>query len=306
MKKFFAESKQNPGGLGFVWYNHPMAFQARLLTALSDPDLSLRDVADRLEIPLDQLSLVLTRSDLAQEVAGLESLAAVRIRLVATSLLPAAAQTAKFIVDDFNSDDSNCPRETALRAVRILLRLANFASGPVAPRPAVPRPERTVPTQPSFETRIASEPACEPEPVPLAAGEPAPSPDSQRQIAAPPQAESPVALLQNSEDQTSEDQSSDDLSDPDAIALAAQLLRQGAFTADQLGDVFRLAAAESGEDFDHLRFDSPEALATEFESIVASLKNTPDFQHAHPSPIQHASTPQPGSIASREPEYVPP
>lgn len=306
MKKFCAESKQNPCGIGFVWYNTSMAFQTRLLTALSDPDLSLRDVADRLSLPLDQLSLILTRPDLEAEVASLESLAATRVRLVATSLLPAAAQTVKVIVDDFNSGQSNCPRETALRAVRILLRLANFASGPVAPRPAAPRPERTVPAQPSFETPITSQPAYEPEPVPQSAGEPASSPDSQPQIVAPPQAESPRALLQNSEDQTSEDQSSDDLSDPDAIALAAQLLRQGAFTADQLGDVFRLAAAESGEDFDHLRFDSPEALATEFESIVASLKNTPDFQHAHPSPIQHASTPQPGSIASREPEYVPP
>lgn len=273
-----------------------MAFQSRLLAALSDPDLSLRDVADRLSLPLDQLSLVLTRPDLAAEVAGLETLAAVRVRLVATSLLPAAAQTVKVIVEDFNSGQSNCPRETALRAVRILLRLANFACGPIAPKPAAPRSERDVPTQPSFETRIPSEPA--------------PSPDSQHQIIAPPEAESPVALPPNSEgktsddqtseDQTSEDQNTDDLSDPDAVALAAQLLRQGAFTADQLGDVFRLAAAESGEDFDHFRFDSPEALAAEFESLVASLKDTADFQHAHPSPVQPAPT------RSREPEYVPP
>jgi len=219
-----------------------MAFQARLLNALADPTLSLREVADRLGLPLDQLSLVISRPDLAAEIASLDALAATRVRLVATSCLPAAANTARQILDDFNLPESDCPRETALRAVRILLRLANFASGPMQPRPAstrAPRTESPIAGHSSSTARVEStiENTEAPTATPLPAIHQTPSsPCDLEAHASPASPASPASLAEG------------DLSDAEAIALAGQLIKQGAFTEDQLAEVFRLAAQEAAPD----------------------------------------------------------
>jgi hypothetical protein len=223
-----------------------MAFQARLLAALSDPALSLRDVADRLGLPLDQLSLVISRPDLASEIAAMDALAATRVRLVATSCLPAAANTARQILDDFNAPESNCPRETALRAVRILLRLANFASGPMQPRPAPTRAPR------------AEKPISTPAPSPaFARGESHPDSHLESQLestVAPAAArlpairETPSTQAEVDADASFDVPAEGDLSDAEAIVLAGQLIKQGAFTEDQLAEVFRLAAQEAAQE----------------------------------------------------------
>lgn len=222
-----------------------MAFQARLLAALSDPTLSLCEVADRLGLPLDQLSLVMSRSDLASEIASLDALAATRIRLVATSCLPAAANTARQILDDFNTPESNCPRETALRAVRILLRLANFTSGPIQPRPAsirAPRAESPIssPSPDIARTESHQQSTNAPAATRLSAIRETPISPAEFDANTPPTPPTPPAR--------SAPPNQDELSDAEAIALAGQLIKQGAFTDDQLAEVFRLAAQEAAPD----------------------------------------------------------
>ncbi|MGH7245108.1 MAG: hypothetical protein ACREJD_16965 [Phycisphaerales bacterium] len=265
-----------------------MAFQARLLDALLDPNLSLRGVAQVLDLPIDQLSLVLSRPDLANEIAALDSLAATRTRLVATSLLPAAAQTARRIVDEFNEGDADCPRETALRATRILLRLSNFASGPIAPRSSIPRgtrsheppsPHEATPLHadlvppPSFDADVMS--SIDSDPPPDERGGPLHNP-----------ADDPTA--------TPFDVAPDDLGADDAVARATRLIRSGAFTAIDLDDAYRLAAAESAK-CDQMEAD----LQAELDASA-----TPATKHLPPSQ-PHSATACP-SAQGNPPTRSPP
>jgi len=241
-----------------------MAFQARLLTALSDPTLSLCEVADRLGIPLDQLSLVISRPDLASEIASLDVLAATRIRLVATSCLPAAANTARQILDDFNTPKSNCPRETALRAVRILLRLANFASGPIQPRPASTRAPRAESPSSSPQSTIS----CDESQSEITNASAATRLPAFREIPSTPTEFDPDAAPAPSAE--------GDLSDAEAIVLAGQLIKQGAFTDDQLAEVFRLAAQEAALDNEAPDADVPSSNASiaDFIALANGLEES--------------------------------
>jgi len=278
-----------------------MAFQRRLLAALSNPALSLCEIADQLGLPLDQLSLVISRPDLASEIAALDALAAMRVRLVATSCLPAAANTARKILDDFDAPESDCSRETALRAARVLLRLANFANGPVFSKPPSPRAERPIPAPSSVTAKLngPSSPTASTSHADSARahGDEISKPDVAPRISGP----SPQEFNKRSEpselhDSAVANDDTDDLSDEETISLAAQLIRQGAFSEEQLGEVFRIAASELGEDPDFAHIGSPEALAAEFEAAVESLRASPD------NPLRQ----DPIRPCIFEPECVPP
>lgn len=274
-----------------------MAFQARLLAALSDPSLSLRDVADRLCLPMDQLALVLARPDLAHEIDSLQELSAVRVRLTASSLLPNAAHAIQRVLADFQSGVSDCSRETALRAVRILLRLANFAPGPVQSRPPSFKPLRSPSQSPdSGRSHHAQEHQAQaaskhtsvlPNPSPSEPREKGPIPATEQTCARPETQPAPANSQPRHETTDSEsDGDEQTLSPLEAIERAAKLIRDGAFTDDQLGELFRIAAAESGEDPDAAGFDFASArdLAAQLESVADVLRDPQAAQFAGAPP----------------------
>lgn len=273
--------------MGCVWYNARMAFHTRLLDALSDPALSMNELAAKLQLPIDQLALVLARPDLAQEIAALESVASIRARLVATSLLPAAAQAARRVLDDFEKEGSDCSRDTALRAIRILLRLANFTPGPVAPRPLQIKTPRNSHSEVS-PRQVAA-------PLPNAASQPSSADTSDAQSDGIASSTSSSRAFKTAPTQSSISSSEEagaeprtpslnehgecadeELSPLEALERAVDLIRRGAFSRDQLGEVFRIAALEAGEDFASELLDgaSPEILASHLESVAAEMRDS--------------------------------
>ncbi|MBX3389721.1 MAG: hypothetical protein KF691_09745 [Phycisphaeraceae bacterium] len=110
---------------------------------LLDPSQSLLSIAAHFQTSAGAISLFLSRPEIADQFASLENLVARRTRLAAGAQLSAVIASAQRVLDSFESGDSSCSRETALRASRILIRLANFASGPVMPRESVAKSSRS-------------------------------------------------------------------------------------------------------------------------------------------------------------------
>ncbi|MBL8885087.1 MAG: hypothetical protein JNK16_00385 [Phycisphaerales bacterium] len=119
----------------------PSAQQAdQILSDLSDPAQSLLSVARSHNTTAEFLSLWLSRPEISERIATMRAAAALRTRWLAAEHLPACAELASRIVRaSLNSPDLSTP-DSALRAARLLLRLATF--DPDRPRSA-PKPHHT-------------------------------------------------------------------------------------------------------------------------------------------------------------------
>lgn len=132
-----APDKSPPSQLpGFA----PTPEQTRqILHELDDPAASIYGLANRYKTDQESFCLWLARPEIAERVNVLESTVARRNRYVASNAFNAAVQAATRILYEFNYPSESrgnipCPRETALRAARFLLRISQFAPGPVAAR----------------------------------------------------------------------------------------------------------------------------------------------------------------------------
>lgn len=111
----------------------------QILHELDDPAASVYDLANRYKTDQESFCLWLARPEIAERVNVLESTVARRNRYVASNAFNAAVHAATRILYEFNypsesGGNTPCPRETALRAARFLLRISQFAPGPVTPR----------------------------------------------------------------------------------------------------------------------------------------------------------------------------
>ena len=114
----------------------PSAQQAdQVLADLADPAESLLSVARSHNTTAESLCLWLAHPEIAERIAAMRSAVALRTRWLAAEHLPACAQLASRIVQSaLESPDLTTP-ESALRAARLLLRLAAFDPN-ARPRPA--------------------------------------------------------------------------------------------------------------------------------------------------------------------------
>ncbi|MFN0010539.1 MAG: hypothetical protein ACKVS8_02725 [Phycisphaerales bacterium] len=121
--------------------NSSVSSTSPLLAALLNPSLSLLDIAAAHNLTLDQLTALIVRPDIAEQLAALHSAAALRVRIVAAHHLPNAVEALAAIIatdttaDTFPTLDRTNFRhmvfrqrrtETVRRAASTILRLANF------------------------------------------------------------------------------------------------------------------------------------------------------------------------------------
>ncbi|MBX3356866.1 MAG: hypothetical protein KF745_00410 [Phycisphaeraceae bacterium] len=174
-------------------FNPSPDLAAKILDSVTDPTLTLRDVADLHHTSVEALVLWFAEPEIAERLDHIESTIARRTRIVASNFLPAATIALGRSIDEHNSDESHFPvrpgdqrglelrrrsRETARRATALLLRLANFTPGPrryiYTPRPT-PAPSSTpIPTSPAPSVSSSAPDA----PVPCSSTSPASSPSS--------------------------------------------------------------------------------------------------------------------------------
>jgi hypothetical protein len=108
---------------------------------LTDPSLTLRDVAELNDTTLESLTLWMFHPDIAARLDNFESAIARRTRLLALNYLPAAVETLHSTLIAHNDQELNTPfkpnciksrefqrrsRETARKAAALLLRLTRF------------------------------------------------------------------------------------------------------------------------------------------------------------------------------------
>ncbi|MBX3358071.1 MAG: hypothetical protein KF745_06560 [Phycisphaeraceae bacterium] len=126
-------------------FNPSLDLAAKILDSVTDPTLTLRDVADLHHTTVEALVLWFAEPEIAERLDHIESTIARRTRIVASNFLPAATIALGRSIDEHNADESHFPvrpgdqrglelrrrsRETARRAAALLLRLANFTPGP--------------------------------------------------------------------------------------------------------------------------------------------------------------------------------
>jgi hypothetical protein len=129
------------------------AAAAAIITDLTDPAASLHDIAARHKTTIEQLTLFITRPDIAERLETLHTAAASRARLLATSFLNKAIATLVRVMDSATSESqqahtntsaSSHPTseirhqtslESARRAASRLISLANFRPIPLFTRP---------------------------------------------------------------------------------------------------------------------------------------------------------------------------
>ncbi|MFN0012632.1 MAG: hypothetical protein ACKVS8_13420 [Phycisphaerales bacterium] len=133
----------------------PSCLPSDLLSAFLNPRLSLLDIAAAHNLTLDQLTALMARPDIAEQLSALHAGAALRVRIVAAHHLPLAIEALAGIIHAFNNDNTddnagdisendNDPgpaldntnfrraifrqrrTETVRRAASTILRLANF------------------------------------------------------------------------------------------------------------------------------------------------------------------------------------
>ncbi|MBX3357497.1 MAG: hypothetical protein KF745_03625 [Phycisphaeraceae bacterium] len=163
-------------------FNPSPDLAAKILDSVTDPTLTLRDVADLHNTTVEALVLWFAEPEIAERLDHIESTIARRTRIVASNFLPAATIALGRSIDEHNSDESHFPvrpgdqrglelrrrsRETARRAAALLLRLANFTPGPrrgtsYSASPA-PRPPSHAPPPPPAPV---ADPPPNPNPVP--------------------------------------------------------------------------------------------------------------------------------------------
>lgn len=122
----------------------PSAQQAdQLLADLSNPAQSLLSVARAHNTTAESLSLWLSRPEIAERISAMRSAAALRTRWLAAEHLPACAELASRIVRaSLKSPDLSTP-DSALRAARLLLRLATFDPDARPRSTQTPKPRHT-------------------------------------------------------------------------------------------------------------------------------------------------------------------
>ncbi|MBX3358411.1 MAG: hypothetical protein KF745_08280 [Phycisphaeraceae bacterium] len=162
-------------------FNPSLDLAAKILDSVTDPTLTLRDVAELHHTTVEALVLWFAEPEIAERLDQIESTIARRTRIVASNFLPAATIALGRSIDEHNADEAHFPvrpgdqrglelrrrsRETARRAAALLLRLANFTPGPRR----YSYSSRPTPTQPSTPS---SPPSAAPPPAPTSA---APSP----------------------------------------------------------------------------------------------------------------------------------
>ncbi|MFN0010966.1 MAG: hypothetical protein ACKVS8_04895 [Phycisphaerales bacterium] len=119
----------------------PSCLPSDLLSAFLNPSLSLLDIAAAHNLTLDQLTTLMARPDIAEQLSALHSAAALRVRIVAANHLPLAIEALAAIIaidtsaETFPTLDRDNFRhmvfrqrrtETVRRAASTILRLANF------------------------------------------------------------------------------------------------------------------------------------------------------------------------------------
>ncbi|MBX3358356.1 MAG: hypothetical protein KF745_08005 [Phycisphaeraceae bacterium] len=172
-------------------FNPSPDLAAKILDSVTDPTLTLRDVADLHHTTVEALVLWFAEPEIAERLDHIESTIARRTRIVAFNFLPAATIALGRSIDEHNADEAHFPvrsgdqrglelrrrsRETARRAAALLLRLANFTPGPrratdtrpASPPPSAPPPQRqsTTPPQPAPApaSRLLDGSPCSPSP----------------------------------------------------------------------------------------------------------------------------------------------
>lgn len=160
--------------------DRPVDLPADVLDILTSPDLSLREVAAHLGLPLDRLFLHLATAEGVELLTGGLNLCVLRARLTAASLLPKALRTLSHTLDDHDEHvrakaATDTHHERARRAANLLTRIANFNPRPVSrpsPHSTDPTP-RTRPPQPSFAPLpiLAAQPPASIAPSPVHAAE---------------------------------------------------------------------------------------------------------------------------------------
>ncbi|MBX3357249.1 MAG: hypothetical protein KF745_02355 [Phycisphaeraceae bacterium] len=164
-------------------FNPSPDLAAKILDSVTDPTLTLRDVADLHNTTVEALVLWFAEPEIAERLDQIESTIARRTRIVASNFLPAATIALGRSIDEHNADEAHFPvrpgdqrglelrrrsRETARRAAALLLRLANFTPGPrrifYSTRPAPTPPLTPAPSSAPSPSR-ALEPAPLPQPT---------------------------------------------------------------------------------------------------------------------------------------------
>ena len=128
--------------------NAPSCLPSDLLSDFTNSRLSLLDIATKHHLSLTDLTLLLARPDIADQLAAIHSAAAQRTRIAAAQHLPLAVEVLASIAAT-HRDEDHAPgfdpanprhrifrlrhRESARRAASTLLHLANYAPRPPAP-----------------------------------------------------------------------------------------------------------------------------------------------------------------------------
>lgn len=129
----------------------------RVLDALADPDITLRDVANSFDTSIEALTLWMARPDIAARIAAIQAAAVTRVRLIATNFLASAVSTLLSVIDDYREHISRQPvrptdshavaehrraRDGARRSIQLLNRIARLplphSDGLAAAMPTAP------------------------------------------------------------------------------------------------------------------------------------------------------------------------
>jgi len=138
----------------------------QILDQLADPECSLREIAEIHKTTLAALTLFMTRPDIAEAIATLQSGAATKARLAAADSLPTVITALKLSVESFLFESCHAlirvnslaameqrrkARETARKAAFLIFRIATF--DPARPRARTPAPNPILtPPPPSLTT----------------------------------------------------------------------------------------------------------------------------------------------------------
>jgi len=125
-----------------------------ILKDVCNPSLSIQQVADRLQTPIDSLIIWLTRPDIADLLERYECVCARRARLIVANLLPRLVDIVQTIVTGVHEEEQRlasepptsqtiiarrAARSLALNGIRLLTRFAHFGRASKMGAPAMKR-----------------------------------------------------------------------------------------------------------------------------------------------------------------------
>jgi hypothetical protein len=158
-------------------FNPSPTVAAEIIADLTDPAASLTEIAARHRTTLENLTLFLTRPNIAERLENLHLLCTSRVRLIATNLFPRALASLDRVMDASRAqleadaaappDAQRTPEqrhrtlETIRRAASRIISAANFNAIPLFARPT-PRPPRAAPnpTPPEHANNTSPKPAA--------------------------------------------------------------------------------------------------------------------------------------------------